>query len=264
MKFKVGQKLEFIEDYTNFKTGEIVTVIKAEKDGVWFENENSGGWAYNKRFKPYKSEKQRIEELEKEVSELKQRVETLEQAEKQRYMVGDTNTYNIVLKTNASAKLKPEVHKTPNQQRKEIIEKAKQFVKDEKENLETHCLVNVKFIENVEKKTVVCLISGRHSKRLHLKGIAKCMKDDVFNIHIGRAIALGRALDEDVSEFVNATKPTEKAVGQHIKIKTISGEIRTHEIIPSDKLALFHRKEVALDSYYASIGTIVDDSEAIY
>lgn len=107
--------------------------------------------------------------------------------------------------------------KTPNQQRKEIIEKAKEFVKDGKYSLEIGSYTRVKFIVNPEKRTVVALIRGVLSGNVREKGIAKCMKDDVFNVHIGKAIALGRALGKDVSEFENAVKPTEIVVGMYVE-----------------------------------------------
>lgn len=49
---------------------------------------------------------------------------------------------------------------------------------------------------------------GVTTKEIYSKGIVKCNPDDVFNEHIGKAIALGRALGKDVSEFENAVQPT--------------------------------------------------------
>ncbi|WP_217580380.1 hypothetical protein [Lysinibacillus sp. GbtcB16] len=118
---------------------------------------------------------------------------------------------------------------TPNQQRAAIIEKAKKFIENVSsqqsswtvnemgnETYRQRCTVN-EFIINSEKRTVVVLVKGEDSGKIFEKGIAKCNPIDVFNEHIGKAIALGRALGLDVSEFEQAVQPTEFAVGQVVE-----------------------------------------------
>lgn len=65
------------------------------------------------------------------------------------------------------------------------------------------------FIVNKEKRTVVCLIKETDdNNKVHLKGIAKCAPNDCFNVHIGKAIALRRALGLTVpNEYLNAPQP---------------------------------------------------------
>lgn len=71
-----------------------------------------------------------------------------------------------------------------------------------------------KFVVNAKKRTVVALIYGYYSKTLYAKGIAKCAPNDCFNSHIGKAIALRRALELPVpDEYLNAPQPTEVRVG---------------------------------------------------
>lgn len=114
---------------------------------------------------------------------------------------------------------------TPNQQRAAIIEKAKKFVKNVS-SCQSSCVSNEignetyqgmctdnEFIINDEKRTVVVLVRGVSTGQIYEKGIAKCNPNDVFNEHIGKAIALGRALGLDVSEFEQAVQPT-VAIGQ--------------------------------------------------
>ncbi len=49
------------------------------------------------------------------------------------------------------------------------------------------------------------------------RGIAKATPDDCFNIHIGKAIALRRALGLAVpDEYLNAPQPTEVRVGDFV------------------------------------------------
>lgn len=118
-------------------------------------------------------------------------------------------------------KLKDEknsISKSNNELRKDIIEKAKNFIKhnksksksfnysyENKDGYESGC--NVEFIINNDSKIVVALLKGYETGKLYSKGIARCLPEDVFNQHIGKAIALGRALKLDVSEFENAINP---------------------------------------------------------
>lgn len=125
--------------------------------------------------------------------------------------------------------------KSANQQRAEIIEKAKKFVevksecvkdspyvkggiarkKIENPNFYNYAAVKVEFIINQEKRTVVSLVKFNDGS-IMTKDIAKCNPSDVFNEHIGKAIALGRALGLDVSEFEQAVQPT-LAIGQEVQ-----------------------------------------------
>ncbi|HEY9571250.1 MAG TPA: hypothetical protein VIR26_09645 [Metalysinibacillus sp.] len=110
--------------------------------------------------------------------------------------------------------------KTPNELRAEIIEKAKDFVEENKNTVvkieSRFHEVNTSFITNASKRTVAALVKGVETRKVRFKGIAKCSPDDVFNEHIGKAIALGRALGKDVSEFENAVQPAEPVVGHKL------------------------------------------------
>lgn len=67
-----------------------------------------------------------------------------------------------------------------------------------------------RFIVNEEKRTVVALMVETDTNKVGRKGIAKCHPDDCFNVHIGKAIALRRALDLEVpDEYLNAPQPAE-------------------------------------------------------
>lgn len=145
---------------------------------------------------------------------------------------------------------------TPNQQRAEIIEKAKEFIESTKKTwsglvvsgslkgqLRTVGNVyqvilgqispfrtrvaacNVEFVINEDKRTIVALMQSIESPKIYARGIAKCDPNDVFNEHIGKAIALGRALGLDVSEFEQAVQPTEFVSGQIITFESdLAGE----------------------------------------
>src|SRR5690606_8993100 len=74
--------------------------------------------------------------------------------------------------------------------------------------------LRAKFVINKHKRTVVVLMYGAFSNKVRSRGIAKCAPDDCFNVHIGKAIALRRALGLEVpTEYLNAPQPTEVRVG---------------------------------------------------
>jgi len=76
------------------------------------------------------------------------------------------------------------------------------------------------FIVNKDKRTVVALLRFQYEREVLSRGIAKCHPNDCFNVHIGKAIALRRALGLDVpDEYLNAPQPTEVRVGDTVKSK---------------------------------------------
>ncbi|MED3230376.1 hypothetical protein [Bacillus velezensis] len=77
---------------------------------------------------------------------------------------------------------------------------------------------NVEFVVNRDKRTVVALLKGVRTGKVYAKGIAKAAPDDCFNVHIGRAIALRRALGLALpDEYLNAPQPTEVRVGDVVQ-----------------------------------------------
>ncbi|MEK3975551.1 hypothetical protein [Psychrobacillus sp. FSL K6-1267] len=129
--------------------------------------------------------------------------------------------------------------KTPNQQRAELIEKAKKFIEECKKDSTWggrvyfvpmanggQWICDVRFEVNASKRTIVALLfwKPRHYKKgvLKAKGIAKCMPGDVFNEHIGQAIALAKALQIDIPvEFLKAIQPSEVVVGMKVEVKGV-------------------------------------------
>ncbi|MBU8715414.1 hypothetical protein KM924_23205 [Brevibacillus parabrevis] len=134
--------------------------------------------------------------------------------------------------------------KSPQELRDEIVERAKADVADLITKVDSHewdtsgiplhfdCgRLRVEFVVDRNKRTVVALARFGNllsSKTVCGRGIAKCAPGDVFNSHIGRAIALRRALGLDVpAEYTNAPKPTEVRVGDAFETtcKSISGKV---------------------------------------
>lgn len=109
-------------------------------------------------------------------------------------------------------------HLTANQKRARAIKMAKEFVECQKSTLSGFVINGdggFKTYENVyspvSRKTglkaacnaefvrkenrITCLLKGVNTKKVHSVGRAECHVDDVFNEHIGEAIALAKALD---------------------------------------------------------------------
>lgn len=111
--------------------------------------------------------------------------------------------------------------------RDEIVEQAKADVEklsnyDDVVRYETgtgsFATCNVEFVVNRDKRTVVALLKGVRTGGVYAKGIAKAAPGDCFNVHIGKAIALRRALGLTVpDEYLNAPQPTEVRVGDAVQ-----------------------------------------------
>jgi hypothetical protein len=77
------------------------------------------------------------------------------------------------------------------------------------------CMCTADFIVSKEKRKVICLLKGVTSGKVRARGIAKCDPADVFNVDIGMAIALYRALKLNVpGDYLNVPAPTTLEVGQ--------------------------------------------------
>jgi hypothetical protein len=110
------------------------------------------------------------------------------------------------------------------------------------------------FIVNREKRTVVALIKTIDEGKVVHRGIAKCHPDDCFNAHIGRAIALRRALGLEVpDEYLNAPQPTEVRVGDIIEYK---GKRYTVSKAP------LKNGQCGVNSIAVHNGKIIDDTRA--
>jgi hypothetical protein len=125
---------------------------------------------------------------------------------------------------------------SPNAGREAAIEAAKKFIEDQFDN-DNHVTVgwqkfscNVQFIVDKEKRTVVAIARGYESKRVRGRGVAKAVKSDTFNVTIGKAIALGRALEVQIPSIVLASpSPVEPKTGDIIEFGSHGRTIRVGE-----------------------------------
>ncbi|MFT0803338.1 hypothetical protein VSK91_21980 [Bacillus swezeyi] len=147
--------------------------------------------------------------------------------------------------------------KTAQERRDEIIEQAKaDFLKLVRHSNQLDCVVN--FIVNREKRTVVALIKGEYTGDVYARGIAKVAPDDCFNEHIGKAIALHRALGLEVpDEYLNAPQPTEVRVGDVVEY-LINGRVAM--VVDDSKRNFSTHNKTYLATAQASDAKIIDDS----
>ncbi|MEK3995505.1 hypothetical protein MKY29_12190 [Psychrobacillus sp. FSL K6-2365] len=126
--------------------------------------------------------------------------------------------------------------KSANQQRAELIEMAKKFVKDAKDKIWGGILVtmpnnevkicNAEFIKKGNRTT--CLLKGQHTNTVFAVGRANCVKGDVYNESIGEVISLFKALKKDIPvEFLEAVQPSEVVEGMIVEgiYRTTSYEV---------------------------------------
>ncbi|QAR52087.1 hypothetical protein BAE_04435 [Bacillus aerophilus] len=108
-----------------------------------------------------------------------------------------------------------EAPKSDQQKRDEIVEKAKE---DVRQLLDSDYGHDHEFVVNIAKRTVVDLRKIKGCTNIARRGIAKCTPDDCFNAHIGKAIALRRALGWSVpAEYLNVPQPTDVRVGDVVR-----------------------------------------------
>lgn len=155
--------------------------------------------------------------------------------------------------------------KTPNQQRAELILKAKNLV----EKFESK---NRRFEWIITDRMIQILIFDRNGMLMTFNR-SRCAPTDVFNEWIGKAIALARALQLPVPiEFLKAVQPNQFAKGQVIHyqygdVDEIQTIIRIDEIAKraffnnngKESMKFHHLYRVNEDGY-----DIIDDTNAQY
>ncbi|MEC0399889.1 hypothetical protein U7118_07470 [Bacillus subtilis] len=118
---------------------------------------------------------------------------------------------------------------------------------------------NVEFIADSKERKVTALVTRRHDKNPRHVGRAKAALDDCFNVHIGKAIALRRALGLAVpDEYLNAPQPTEVRVGDVVEFQSVYKAVERALVVSDDEST--GEGKIALGSAYADIAKIIDDS----
>ncbi|MED1923488.1 hypothetical protein [Bacillus velezensis] len=160
---------------------------------------------------------------------------------------------------------KMNAEKSAQARRDEIVEQAKADIENlkyltfygELRYLYRSFVCNIEFVINKKKRTVVALLKSVGRGSVKSKGIAKTTPSDCFNVHIGKAIALRRALGLAVpDEYLNAPQPTDIRVGDVVRSTVDKSK---HYVISEGEKA-WCDGAAGLSSMVAKYGRIVDDS----
>lgn len=154
-----------------------------------------------------------------------------------------TNAERLAIKSSEAFKQTvialSEIFNTYQQRRDKIVERAKQDIIELQKRMMSDVSPSegnrwfrefktvVDFVVNREKRTVVALLKldaiGENAHDIVSRGIAKCHPNDCFNVHIGKAIALRRALGLEVpDEYLNAPQPTEVKRGDIVYLRHVN------------------------------------------
>jgi len=212
-----------------------------------------------------KSERQYLSTEAYDISELEAKVETLTaQLSEVLSLVRELRAERKTAK--AAPKFSPVVERaqTANERRKEAIDRAKADVKQQINGL---TFTTVKFEVNAEKRTVVAMAVNSRGKVYH-RAMAKAAPGDVFNEHIGKAIAVRRLRSNAVPRFLTHAPQPEKGVhGQVIKAGMHPFELR--ELVDSRRGSNAKKTNFPMTHIGSTNGThhntvVVDDSHADY
>lgn len=279
-KFKVGDKVRILDvdsidfGWKYFRNGDVTEVVSVTSHGKPYLKQthtvvypigtaslviNKGEFHAIELVEDSANLSEEIYVLKRKVAELEERLTELE----------PEPTPEITYSVSATdlAELRPK--KSANELRKEAIEKAEDFIGEVLSN----DVYNSVFIVNEDKRTVVALVKGLFSGRVYRKGIAKCAPSDVFNVHIGKAIALGRAYGLDTTEFEQAPQPDEVVPGMEVIRFNKHGDYLGDERVDSVKVLTERGPEYAPEStheingcmLYGGYGDrIISDSGAQY
>lgn len=163
------------------------------------------------------------------ITQLEQRVAELEKQLKQRT---SWLNYGGVISEAIEQTIDPVetvVPLKPQYTREQVIELAKNDAAELKRDYYLH---NVKVRVNRKYRVVVATVEAMDGKR---EGRAQCAADDCFNVHIGTALAMRRALGLDVPQYyIDAPVPTEPQVGDVVTFPDVKDTSVYHVITTED------------------------------
>lgn len=146
-----------------------------------------------------------------------------------------------------------------NAARKEVIEYAKKSLKSlsnpiysnsrKLKYLVDSTITIAEVILNEKKRTVTVLLKGHITKQVVSVGVAKCDPKDTFNIHIGTAIALYRAMKREVPNMLlTVANPTEVEVGDIVAFaETTTHQLNRYKVLTLDKNKFSKNVQLLID-----------------
>lgn len=255
--FKVGDYL-VVTDVSavegGFEEEKSYEVTEVDSDGTPFvrlENGDEVGFfdyelKYVEKIKSRPTKRQLIKKLQVEFEGLRKRIDNLEEHSKKQDEI-------IAEQSEEIKDLKREIKVQVFNGRKEIILKAIKFIADHSKN------INVVFEVDSKTKTVFAKKLQGNGGRYFVTATtsAVCGRHDIYNQFIGQAIALGRLVGADTSEFEDCVQPTDFIKGQTVSVLNMYGEnhIGTVQKVEGDAVWL---------SVDGSVGYVYKDAETRY
>lgn len=300
-KFNVGDKVRVNSVASmcmnGFNVGDICVITNddgSDKYRYTIRCDSARGYAKSENLTLFADSNVRLTEAEAKIATLEAEVKALKDASKPKTFVvqpcfakvsEDADIKRIA--SEMMSRLRP-AKQTPNQRRADVIKRAQAFVADLEKRASEEDAVNsdgnelfnvritqLEFHDNAEKRVVTAL-AKYYNGEVAEKAFAKCAPGDVFNADIGKAIAAGRLYGLDVSEFENAVKPTEYAVGQSITFPEaddwylkVNYRVDSYDKGFGDLTVIYDEfdNDVGRKGYLMPAGrtlAIIDDSEAVY
>ena len=167
----------------------------------------------------------KIAQLEKRNTALEERILALETDSSPSYVKVASGPVDYTLPTFSKAP------KSAQQIRDEIVERAKADVNKLSDSLGYYSvpdpdfeyspfICRAEFVVGRDKRKVTAILRGVNSGKVRAVGRSKCAPGETFNAHIGRVIALYRALGLEVpAEYLTCPHPEEVRVGDVVRYK---------------------------------------------
>lgn len=154
-----------------------------------------------------------VEQKEEEILENRVNIDRVKVRKKRLTHIGEQLRDGLI-------RLQQQQKESPNQKRAQVIRKAKRFIKKCESTAKSYGY-DVRYAVNKGGRgvSVMLLDNGRI---ISLKS-AQCHPVDVWNKHIGKAIAFGRALGINIREFEDVPQPTEIVPGMDVELSGVSG-----------------------------------------
>lgn len=160
---------------------------------------------------------------------------------------------------------------TANQQRALVIQEAKQFLASKiKDGIVKIGEKDYKVHFHRKGKTISCILNDLETGYTTYVNKANCHPQDVFNEHIGQAIALGGIIGTPKKMFLKAVQPDEVIVGMKVCSKNFKTIYEVTAFHPEEKLGGKYGRSIAINgvNYPGWVGTkqvtIIDDTNAQY
>lgn len=158
---------------------------------------------------------------------------------------------------------------TANQQRILVIQEAKQFIASKvKDGITKIGEKEYKVHFHRNGKTITCILNDLETGYTTYVNKANCHPKDVFNDHIGQAIALGGIIGTPKKIFLNAVQPKKVEIGMRVRVEMDFPEAFRGAIHKGDLFTVKNDYEgngtCGTDSAITNNCTIIDDTNAKY